>query len=509
MMKKLSLIAISVLLSQSAMALTHNDLLDHQRLAPVIAEEIKSSPVTLVEKLKVQLQTLKPGDTLIIPQGRYQDLGLVEINADNITIKAEKPGQVWFTGLVQLKVNSDDVVLDGLVFTEGGPAERFGGIRFHGHNNVLKNSTFKDFNHAYEYQPDERRQEYPKYLWVSLWGKDAQLINNRFEAKYKRGTLIGVQKDETADNHIIKHNLFYSQKPNQYNEFAIENAIRYNGNSWEAIRIGDSKSSQFPSNTLIEENLFVDMDGEREMISLKSGENIIRGNTIFNSASMISLRHGKANTVENNVILGNKKQLTGGMRIYDENHVIRNNYISGTRGSEGDIAGNADVRGGIVLNTGIIDVEKGEVLDQSVKGKELNKQWTPKNITISHNTILDADWGIVHGSQGHRVSLFDNKQVENIYAGTDIKFNHNLVMTDNEEQVAVRASGQFPLQNTRYEQERYIGQVIGKEQLKNYSQQSIDLKNKNGFSYMPGNGADVNKLKIMTTETVGPDYIIQ
>ncbi|PKF60561.1 alginate lyase [Psychromonas sp. psych-6C06] len=508
-MKKLSFIAIAAMLSQPLMALTHSDLLDNKRLTPIVASSVNATQSKQVENLKEQLQTLKSGDTLILSPGRYQDLGIVEINADNITIKAEKPGQAWLTGLVQLVVKSNNVVIDGLVFTEGGPAERFGALRLEGDNNVLKNTTFKDFNHDYAYQPDERRQEYPKYLWISLWGKNAQLINNRFEAKYKRGTLIGVQKDETADNHIIKHNLFYSQKPNQYNEFAIKEAIRYNGNSWEAIRVGDSKASQFPSKTLIEENLFVDMDGEREMISLKSGENIIRGNTIFNSASMISLRHGKANIVENNVILGNNKQLTGGMRIYDEDHVIRNNYIAGTRGSEGDIKGNADVRGGIVLNTGIIDVANGEKLDQSVKGKELNKQWTPKNITITNNTIYDADWGIVHGSQGHRVSLFDNKQVENIYGGVDIHFADNFVMTTNEQQVAVRASEQFPLQKATYQNERYIGQLIEAKQLNNYSLATQGVKEKNSFFYLPQQGADVNQLKIMTTETVGPNYIIK
>lgn len=63
-----------------------------------------------------------------------------------------------------------------------------------GDNNTLQNSTFYYFNHAYEYQPDERRSEYPRYLWVSLWGKDGKVINNRFEGKQKRGTLIGVQK---------------------------------------------------------------------------------------------------------------------------------------------------------------------------------------------------------------------------------------------------------------------------------------------------------------------------
>lgn len=96
------------------------------------------------------------------------------------------------------------------------------------------------------------------------------------------------------------------QKPNQFNEFDIKEAIRYNGNSWEAIRIGDSKSSQWDSSSKFVNNLMIDMDGERELISIKSGDNTISGNTIFQSAALISLRHGKGNTVENNMILGNE-----------------------------------------------------------------------------------------------------------------------------------------------------------------------------------------------------------
>ncbi|MFA0698512.1 alginate lyase, partial [Vibrio sp. 10N.222.49.C9] len=88
------------------------------------------------------------------------------------------------------ELNGDGITLDGLVFTEGGPNERFGGVRMMGDRITLKNSTFYYFNDDYPYEPDERRSEYPKYLWVSLWGKDGQVINNRFEGKQKRGTLI-------------------------------------------------------------------------------------------------------------------------------------------------------------------------------------------------------------------------------------------------------------------------------------------------------------------------------
>ena len=509
-MKKLcAAICMMACVGQAVSAeVTRDELLSSDRLTTISAETVKTAEAAAIKQLKQQLLNVKDNQVITIAPGKYENLGEITIAADNVTIKAETPGTAWLTGLVQLRVTGDNVVLDGLVFTEGGPAERFGGVRLMGDHNTLKNSTFHFFNHNYPYEPDERRSEYPRYLWLSMWGANAQVINNRFEGKHKRGTLIGVQANEHADKHVIKHNIFVDQKPNQYNEFDIAEAVRYNGNSWEAIRLGDSKSSQWPSESKIVENLMIDMDGERELISVKSGNNLIQGNTIFNSASLISLRHGKANVVEDNVIIGNGKRLTGGIRVYDEDHVIRNNYIANTRGRDGVIKGNADLRGAIVINTGIIDVANNEILSQETRGKELNKQWTPKNITVANNTIVDAEWGIVHGNQTHRVSLFDNSVVDNTFTGTDIQFKNNLVKNLNVENVGVRANEDMPLINATYENEVYTGKIIGASEISGFITEIPGIHRKSGFVAAEEVGADVSRLKILTADTVGPDYVL-
>lgn len=489
--------------------ITRDYLLASDRHHVVNGDQLHQASQDQIAALKKQIENAPDGATIVIPSGKYANLGQIIIKAQNITVTAQQPGTVWLTGLVQLELKGNDITIDGLVFTEGGPNERFGAVRMMGDRNTLKNSTFYYFNHDYTYEPDARRSEYPKYLWVSLWGKEGKVINNRFEGKQKRGTLIGVQKDEQPDHHLIANNIFLDQKPNQFNEFDIEQAIRYNGNSWEAIRIGDSTASQFDSSSQFIDNLLIDMDGERELISIKSGDNTIAGNTIFESTALISLRHGKGNTVEDNVILGNGKLLTGGVRIYDEDHVIRNNYIANTRGRDGLIEGNADLRGGIVINTGIIDVKNGERLDQSVKGKELNKQWTPKNITIENNTLVDTEWGIIYGNQTHRVSLFDNTEVEAIYSGVNVSFSHNVVdNSTSPEFVSVRATKEYPLVDARYTEEFYAGTVTSAEQIGQYSVTLPAKTIENGFNYYRGAGADVNQLKVVTAQTAGPDYIL-
>ena len=488
---------------------TRESLLASTRLHEIVKESVAKVSEAKLSTLKAQFKALNDGESITIPNGRYDELGHIVISANNVTIKAETVGMAWMTGSVQFEVTGDNVSLNGLVFAEGGPSNRDGGVVLSGDNNTLQNSTFYYFNDGYIYKPDEKRQEYPKYAWLTLSGKQAKVINNRFEGKLKRGNLLAINKDETPDFHLIEHNIFIDMKSNQFNEFENKDAIRYNSNSWETLRIGNSYTSTYPSKTRINENLVINMDGENELMTLKSGGNTISGNTIFSSAGLISLRHGKANHVENNIILGNKKPLTGGIRVFDTDHVITNNYIANTRGLGGKVAGNADIRGAIVINTGIIDVIHGEKLSQETKGKELKKQWTPQNVEVSNNSVIDAQWGFIHGNQVHRVSLYDNSRVEGIYGGDNIHFSNNLIRTTDTSQIAVDASSEFPLTNSTYENEIYGGKVISADKLSNFVTTVPNLKVVEGFKTAKGHGADVKKLHVITADIAGPNYEIK
>ncbi|WP_394132225.1 polysaccharide lyase 6 family protein [Shewanella maritima] len=460
-------------------------------------------------QLKNQLLNLADGAELIIEPGKYADLGRLSITANNVVIKAKEPGKTWFTGLVQLNLMGNNITIDGVVFSEGGPAERMGGITFRGNNNTLQNSTFFFFNDKYAYEPDRKRDEYPKYLWLSLYGKNNQLLNNTFEGKHKRGTLIGIQKakgDETADNHLIKGNLFYDQKHNRYEEFEISDAIRYNSNSWEAIRVGDSKSSIFPSKTTIEGNLFYECDGETELVSLKSGENVLRGNTVINSASMISIRHGVNNLVEDNVIIGNGKRYSGGIRLYDEGQIIRNNYIE-------RVMGTGNVRGGIAINTGITDVQNGERLSTEVKGKGLNKQATPNKVIVENNTVINSRQNILYSDKKHRVSLYDNTKVSTVFAAVDTQFRNNLSYATIKKTLAVKGNDEVAkLVNPTYENEVYFGELqnVDLSSFNGVSTQEPELKvAENGLLEAVDLNVGAKGLKVLTMADVGASYTIQ
>jgi len=77
----------------------------------------------------------------------------------------------------------------------------------------------------------------------------------------------------------------------------------------------------------VEDNLFVNCDGDPEIITTKSSSNIIRYNTFRTCYGTISLRAGNNSAIYGNIMLQGGKSGSGGIKLFDKNHVIYNNYI--------------------------------------------------------------------------------------------------------------------------------------------------------------------------------------
>ena len=105
-----------------------------------------------------------------------------------------------------------------------------------------------------------------------------------------------------------------------------------NSNGFETIRLGTSAESLSSSFTTVENNLFENLDGEIEIISNKSGDNIFRNNTFRESSGTLTLRHGDNNLVTGNFFIGEGKDGSGGVRVVGENQTIVNNYFEGLDG---------------------------------------------------------------------------------------------------------------------------------------------------------------------------------
>lgn len=264
----------------------------------------------------------KPGDAIILQNGEWKDL-IISLSCSGtpeqpIVFKAETRGSVVITGHSQLKLGGSFLVVDGWYFTNGYAGDN-PVIDFKIDNNQPANHcrvthcVIDDFNNA------KRMQE---NYWVSFSGKNNRLDHCSFKNKKNMGVLLAVLLDDDRSRqnfHCIDHNYFGQRIP-------------LASNSGEIIRIGVSQHAGFNSYTQITDNFFEHCDGEAEIISIKSGSNLVRGNFFKECQGAVVLRHGDNNTVENNIFLGNDKEGTGGVRVINKGQWVVNNYFYKCRG---------------------------------------------------------------------------------------------------------------------------------------------------------------------------------
>ncbi len=347
--------------------------------------------VSNAEELTEALMQVEPGDTIYLRDGEWHNQHLV-VDAHGtegapITIQAETPGSVILTGDSTLRIGADYITVDGLLFqngyldgTQGGVVEFRDPVTGRAANySVLQNSAIDSYNN-----PNKETD----YKWVSLYGTHNRVENCDFRGKNHRGALLVVWRDDdTAQYHTIGRNSF------RY----IED---FQDNGAEVIRVGTSQQSLSSSFTTVEENLFEQCNGEIEIISNKSGENIYRGNIFLDSAGTLTLRHGNDCIVEENFFFGNDYPGTGGIRIIGENHLVRDNYISGIAGDSGQF------RSAIALTNGVEDsplnryfqvkhaIIEGNLLVHNSRnlfiGSGVNQELSlaPENITVQDNIIV-------------------------------------------------------------------------------------------------------------------------
>ena len=97
----------------------------------------------------------------------------------------------------------------------------------------------------------------------------------------------------------------------------------------EPIRIGLSTQGEFISRTIVEYCYFTQCNGDGEIISNKSRQNVFRYNTFEdNPKAELVLRHGDEGVVYGNFFLNGM----GGVRINEgQHHVVFNNYFAGIK----------------------------------------------------------------------------------------------------------------------------------------------------------------------------------
>ncbi|MDF2836573.1 MAG: hypothetical protein K0Q63_2213, partial [Paenibacillus sp.] len=168
-------------------------------------------------------------------------------------------------------------------------------------------------------------------------------------------------------------------------------------NGLEAIRLGLSSLSLSSGFATIQYNLFESFDGEDEIISVKSSDNVIRYNTIRNSYGGFVARHGHRNSFYGNFFFGDGVTPgLSGFRIYGNDHKIYNNYMEGltdriirldggSHDAGPDGGTNPTVRWGSPEQTAELNSLAPEMRTELLRG-----HWRPYNVQIFNNTIVNV-----------------------------------------------------------------------------------------------------------------------
>lgn len=260
------------------------------------------------------------GDTFILGDGEWKDVAIhIEATgtADKpVLVRAQTPGRVVITGESRLRISGSHIVVSGLYFRNCVEESEVVAFRTDS-SRPARNCRITNC---------AMRNELPTAVqieskWLSIYGERNRVDHCSFAGKNNRGTTLVVWPTGKPNNHRIDHN-YFGRRP------------ELGKNGGETIRVGDSKVSLTSSQTIVERNFFDECDGEAEIISNKSCDNIYRHNLFRKCSGALTLRHGNRCTINGNVFLGHGKRGTGGVRIIGEDHRIFNNYFEGLRGDE-------------------------------------------------------------------------------------------------------------------------------------------------------------------------------
>lgn len=266
--------------------------------------------------------SLKAGDKVILQDGVYQDFELLlegEGDENNpISLSAQTKGKVILSGRSNLRLAGQYLEVSGLVFTDGyTPSSAVIAFRKDAKTPAYHSRVSEVVIDEYS-NPDRQESDY----WVALYGKHNRFDHNHLSGKRNKGVTVAVRlngEEHQENHHSIDHN-YFGYRP------------VFGSNGGETLRIGTSHYSLSNSYTQVINNIFEQTNGEVEIISVKSGENVLKGNVFLSARGTLTLRHGNNNRVENNVFLGNGVDHTGGIRVINEGQIIVNNYLEGLTG---------------------------------------------------------------------------------------------------------------------------------------------------------------------------------
>jgi len=275
--------------------------------------------------------------------------------------------------------------VSGLVFKDGyAPSRDVIAMRSPKYNTTVLSELSEIVIDGYN-KPGTDDKDY----WIDFRGIGNRLTRSALLNKTSFGATVIVTQTEDAEipgGHVIAENYFGPRPP-------------LGKNGGETIRIGVGKVAHQRFEARVLRNYFERCNGEAEIISIKSGGNVISENMFVEAGGAITFRQGDDNLVSRNIFLGRNVKGTGGVRLTSFNQTVRDNYFEGLRGAGGRSAltfmnGFSDtlpvhyrqVQNARIHNNSFVDVETLTFGLESDKDGD----WPPLESVVTKNLFLNS-----------------------------------------------------------------------------------------------------------------------
>ncbi|SEU28426.1 chondroitinase-B domain-containing protein [Stigmatella erecta] len=279
---------------------------------------ISASPVpaiaTSVTEINQQIAAALPGGEIVVRDGTYDSANINFTQhgsaSQPITLRAQTRGKVIFTGASSLTISGEWLIVDGFIW-RGARKQTL--ISF----NRAKDCEFRH-NALIDSGPEPTVAEGSIKLQNSSVRNS--LIRNRFENLPAQGIRLTCNATNCGNvNNRIAYNLFYGKKSSA------------GSNNGESIQLGSGIIGDVKTvgdlSTVVESNLFENIEPSQEMISSKTNRNIFRFNTFRNTQDRLVLRMGTHAEVYGNWFIN-----AMGIRVHESNHSLHDNHMEGVNG---------------------------------------------------------------------------------------------------------------------------------------------------------------------------------
>ncbi|MCH6258675.1 polysaccharide lyase 6 family protein [Puniceicoccaceae bacterium K14] len=445
------------------------------------AREILIKEISVLQEVANKLEA---GDTLILADGEWKDVHIVLNNQGTadapITLRAQTPGKAIITGGSRIGIGGSHIIIDGLHFLNAETPrpkdleshigkqpkadeevvaiiDFIGGPKKYATHSRVTNCYFDKCN------PSETR----RYHWVRMWGRHNRVDHCRFEGQDHRGVTVQIRLAQPDAEHSIDHNYFFDRKSAEEN-------------GYEGIQIGQSWASLERGGCIVEKNIFEEYNGETEIISNKTCDNIIRNNLFLRSRGTLTLRHGNRTLADSNVFISDGEPRSGGIRIIGEDHVVTNNYFFETNGFDGGV---------ISFYCGIPD-------------GPINGYAAAHRARVANNTIINPKGNVFYLNAG-----FGSRNRTILAEGTAIEDN---VIVHTLNYGGVTLAGDLPSQ--KLNGNLYNGKAFGRPSTDGFESRKLSIKeDKDGLYSViddeTGESLGLTLPQVTSHEEVGPDWL--